>query len=346
MKQTNTPNTEKDISANDSDGSHGRHRMSYRDVNMHKVMLQDIVRTEAYQRSLNETLKTNHTVLDFGCGSGVLSMFASSAGAKEVLAVDRSPFIKNAQNIAKANGFENIHFYHDDHESLQLDGTVDVIVSEWMGHCLFYEAMLEPLLRLRDRYLTDNGLMIPAKVSLHLGLVHDEEIMDDLCFLQDKPYGIDFSPIAGAVLQQSDLVALEPESILESVADMGTLDMHSITKADAPRVFFAKLIPSEEATIYALCAWFSTELSEGVAFGTGPNDRPTHWDQLLLPLPTPFKVSPARELSLCLSPQTEKLGEEQTWLWSISDGVNTIEVDEKALQQSAPVMNKSGRLPD
>jgi protein arginine N-methyltransferase 1 len=332
------------ISANEIDGSEGRHRMSYRDVAMHKVMLQDIIRTEAYEKSISAVVKPNHRVLDFGCGSGVLSMFAARAQASKVIAVDRSPFIKNAQAIALANGFTNITFYHDDHQSLQLDESVDVIVSEWMGHCLFYEAMLEPLLSVRDRYLAKGGIMIPAQVSLHVGLVVDEDVLEDLCFLKDKPYGLDFSPIAHVPFQQSDLVALEPESLLESIADMGTLNMHTVTKTDTPRVFTTTLTPSEKTDVFALCGWFSAQLSAGVQFGTGPNNIPTHWDQILFPLPSPFAVCPSRELTISLSPQTEQVGKEQFWSWSISDSNNCVTVNEQLLQQQGLVEVPQGML--
>lgn len=343
MNKNTHNDSNNDISANETDGSEGRHRMSYRDVAMHKVMLQDIVRTEAYDKALSEVVKSSDTVLDFGCGTGVLSMFAARAGAASVIAVDRSPFITNAKGIALANGFTNIDFYHDDHESLKLDQKVDVLVSEWMGHCLFYEAMLEPLLTLRDKYLVEGGTMVPAQMSLHVGLVVDEDILEDLCFLQDKPYGLDFSPIAHVPFQQSDLVALDPESILESIGDLGTIDMHTITKSSTPRVFTAKVMPSEETEIYALCGWFSTQLSPNAQFGTGPNDVPTHWDQILFPLPKPFMVDPSRELTITLSPLTEQVGKEQFWSWSISDGETTLVVNERELQNTA--MNvPNGRL--
>lgn len=330
-----------DISANNTDGSEGRHRMSYRDVAMHKVMLQDIIRTEAYENAINALIKPHHSVLDFGCGSGVLSMFAARANADKVIAVDRSPFIKKAQQIAIANGFDNITFYHDDHQSLALDEKVDVIVSEWMGHCLFYEAMLEPLLSLRDKYLADGGIMIPAQLSLHVGLVNDENIFEDLNFLQANPYDLDFSPIAQVPFQQSDLVALDPESLLESVANMGSLDMHTITKADKPRVFSASLMPSEKTKIFALCGWFSAQLSPRVQFGTGPHDTPTHWDQILFPLPEAFAVDPSRQITITLSPLTEQVGKEQIWSWSISDGVKTVSVNE---QEQAIINVPQGKL--
>lgn len=35
---------------------------------------------------------------------------------------------------------------------------VDIIVSEWMGYCLLYEAMLDSVLYARDKYLVPGGL--------------------------------------------------------------------------------------------------------------------------------------------------------------------------------------------
>ena len=320
------------------------YRMSYRDVAMHKVMLQDVVRTDAYEKSINEVIRAEHSVLDFGCGTGILAMFAARAGARKVIAVDRSSFIKTAQEIAQKNSFENIDFYHDDHQALQLDEKVDVIVSEWMGHCLFYEAMLEPLLAVRDRYLAPGGVMIPAEVSLHAGLVCDEDLLADLSFLRDQPYDIDFSPIAHAPFQQTDLVTLDPESILENTAHLGSLNMHTISKAETPRVFTGTIKPGKSAEILALCGWFSTELSQGVTFGTGPGDMPTHWDQILFPLPEPFTADPSRELSITISPLTEQVGKEQCWSWSITDAEKTTSVNEQQQQQRALLDVPQGKL--
>ncbi len=328
----------------EKDQSLPNHRMSYRDVAMHKVMLQDVVRTDAYEKSIAEVVGPEQSVLDFGCGTGILAMFAARSGAKKVIAVDRSPFIKTAKDIAQQNGFENIDFYHDDDQSLQLDEKVDVIVSEWMGHCLFYEAMLEPLLAIRDRYLAKGGVMIPAEVSLHAGLVFDEDLLDDLSFLQGNPYNIDFSPIADAPFQQTDLVTLDPDSLLKNTVHLGSLDMHNITRAETPRVFSGTLKADRKADIYALCGWFSTELSSGVAFGTGPYDMPTHWDQILFPLPEPFTVDPSRDLTITISPLTEQVGKEQCWCWSISDGEKTISVNEQQQQQRVALDLPPGKL--
>lgn len=40
-------------------------------------------------------------VLDVGCGTGILSMFAAKAGAKKVIAVDQSGIIYQAMDIVR-----------------------------------------------------------------------------------------------------------------------------------------------------------------------------------------------------------------------------------------------------
>lgn len=45
------------------------------------------------------------TVLDVGCGTAILSMFAARAGAAAVVGVDCSDMITDARTIVAANGF-------------------------------------------------------------------------------------------------------------------------------------------------------------------------------------------------------------------------------------------------
>jgi protein arginine N-methyltransferase 1 len=46
-------------------------------------------------------------VLDVGCGTGILSIFAVRAGAKHVYAVDNANIIHHTREIIKLNGINN-----------------------------------------------------------------------------------------------------------------------------------------------------------------------------------------------------------------------------------------------
>jgi protein arginine N-methyltransferase 3 len=59
---------------------------------IHWTMLSDKVRTSTYAAFIdsNPSLFRGAIVMDVGCGTGVLSLFAARAGAKRVIAVEAS----------------------------------------------------------------------------------------------------------------------------------------------------------------------------------------------------------------------------------------------------------------
>ena len=56
---------------------------------IHEEMLKDKIRTGSYQDAIvnNPRLFKGKTVLDVGCGTGILAMFAAKAGAAHVVGV-------------------------------------------------------------------------------------------------------------------------------------------------------------------------------------------------------------------------------------------------------------------
>ena len=70
--------------------------------------MKDEVRTLTYRNSMmhNTHLFKDKVVLDVGCGTGILSMFAAKAGARKVIGIDMSSIIDYAKKIVKDNGFE------------------------------------------------------------------------------------------------------------------------------------------------------------------------------------------------------------------------------------------------
>jgi predicted RNA methylase len=109
-------------------------------------------------------------VLDVGCGTGILSMFAAQAGAAKVIGVDCSDMGETATKIVKDNGFGDvITIVRGKVELIELPVPhVDIIISEWMGYCLLYESMLDTVLYARDKWLAPNGLLFPDHASMYL----------------------------------------------------------------------------------------------------------------------------------------------------------------------------------
>jgi protein arginine N-methyltransferase 1 len=122
-------------------------------------MLKDEVRTRAYMNSImqNPHLFKGKVVMDVGCGTGILCMFAAKAGARRVIGVDCSGIIDQAREIVKANKLDHIvTLIKGKVEDIALpDGLekVDIIVSEWMG-CVASSTRSRRYLRAADSCLS------------------------------------------------------------------------------------------------------------------------------------------------------------------------------------------------
>jgi type I protein arginine methyltransferase len=289
-------------------------------------MLSDAVRTLAFERALQAVIRPDHRVLDFGCGTGILSFFAHRAGARRVYAVDRSQFIGAARAVARVNGFDRIDFFYGD-EDVDLPTPVDVIVSEWMGHFVFNESMLEPLARLRDRRLAPGGIMIPRRLTLHAGVVTDPSFLTRYQYFQTRPYGIDFSPMVACSTARTETMRLKPEQVASTVIPLGALDMQ--TCGETPPVLAGSTVFTEATTAYGLAGWFDAELAAGVSFGTGPFSPKTHWYQMGFPLPSPFLIEAGEPLHVRIEPIVVE-DDRRHWRWSIRQGRREVTQDELA----------------
>ncbi|KAF9464204.1 protein arginine N-methyltransferase [Collybia nuda] len=175
---------------------------SYGENDIHAVMIQDKVRTSSYAKFIltNPTLFRDAIVLDVGCGTGILSLFAARGGAKRVVAVDASDIAIKAKQIVKANGLDDIiTVIQGKVEEITLPGDithVDIIISEWMGYALLYESMLDSVLVARDRFLRPGGVMAPSQCKMMLSLCDASEIYKDRVGFWDDIYGFDLSVMA------------------------------------------------------------------------------------------------------------------------------------------------------
>ncbi len=136
---------------------------SYANNDIHQTMISDTSRTYSYAQFIlsprNAHLFRGKRVMDIGCGSGILSLFAARAGAREVLAIDASDIAHKAEANVRENKMDHIvkvikGKVENLQEELKLhEGKIDVIISEWMGYFLLYESMLPSVLFAKERYL-------------------------------------------------------------------------------------------------------------------------------------------------------------------------------------------------
>jgi len=268
-------------------------------------MLKDTIRTDAYRDFIyaNKPLFAGKTILDVGCGTGILSLFCAKAGAARVIAVDNSAIIDKARENIYANGYSHIITClrgKVEEVSLPVE-KVDIIVSEWMGYCLLYEAMLDSVIWARDRYLKPEGLMVPSHMNMWVAPVADPDyVADHVAFWRDV-YGFDMKAMQAGITDDALVLHMPTSTICAEPFPFLQLSLHETTVQDLvfKRKWQAKLKEDIDA-LDGFIIWFDTFFmperddkvpvdakaeewaksgKKGIAFTTGPMAKETHWRQ-------------------------------------------------------------------
>lgn len=261
---------------------------SYAHFGIHEEMLKDEVRTLTYRNSMyhNKHLFKGKVVLDIGCGTGILSMFAAKAGASRVIGIDCSDIVNQATEIVKANNLDDIiTIIKGKVEEVELPegiDKVDIIISEWMGYCLFYESMLETILHARDKWLKPDGLLFPDRASLYICAIEDRQYKDDKINWWDEVYGFNMSCIRKVALTEPLVDVVDPKQVVSNSCLLKEVDLYTVTKEELAFSSTFSLQVRRNDYVHALVTFFTIEFTKchkRMGFSTAPDAPYTHWKQ-------------------------------------------------------------------
>lgn len=277
---------------------------SYSHFGIHEEMLKDEVRTLTYRKSIeqNAHLVQDKIVLDVGCGTGILSLFAARAGAKHVYSVDCSDIIDHARTIAEANGLgDKITFIKGKMEDLKLPvDKVDVIVSEWMGYALVYESMLNTVLKARDLYLKEDGILLPDRAKIFLSAIEDEAYKADKVEWWDNVYGFDMSCMKKLVIREPLVDVVDKNQLVSHSEAILDIDVATVTEEELSYDVPFTLTCRRDDYVHALVMHFDIDFSKchkRVWFSTGPQAYYTHWKQTVFYLSKVLAVKKGEEIT-------------------------------------------------
>lgn len=267
---------------------------SYSHYGIHEQMLKDTVRTSSYEQAIlgNPNLFQDKVVLDVGCGTGVLSIFAAKAGAKKVISVDDSNMVHQAQKIVAANNFEDVIILMKGKiENIELPvakGEVDVVISEWMGYALFFETMLPSVISARDRYMSVNGTMFPNACQIFLEGGQDRR----LNYWNDV-YGIDMRSMRGPIelelASEAQVEKFDNSSIVTNRVKLVGYDLNCCTDNELDFEVPFRLDTKDglahqkiDVFVVSFDIDFDHNCTKPITFSTGCQSTTTHWYQTVL----------------------------------------------------------------
>ncbi|RWS03309.1 protein arginine N-methyltransferase PRMT1-like protein, partial [Dinothrombium tinctorium] len=261
---------------------------SYAHFGIHEEMLKDQTRTETYQNAMlyNKHLFKNKTVLDVGCGTGILSMFAAKAGAARVIGIECSGIVNLAERIIKDNKLDSIiSIIKGKVEEIELPPDVekvDIIISEWMGYCLFYESMLDTVIYARDKWLKPGGLMFPDRATVYICAIEDRQYKEDKINWWDDVYGFNMSCVREVAIKEPLVDVVDPKQVVTNSCLLKEVDLYTVKSEDLSFTSPFCLIVKRDDYVQAFCTYFSIEFTKchkKTGFSTSPHDHYTHWKQ-------------------------------------------------------------------
>ncbi|KAK0131835.1 Protein arginine N-methyltransferase 8-B [Merluccius polli] len=259
---------------------------SYAHFGIHEEMLKDEVRTLTYRNAMyhNKHAFKDKVVLDVGSGTGILSMFAANAGAKHVYGIECSSISEYSEKIIKSNHLHNvITIFKGKVEEVDLPvEKVDIIISEWMGYCLFYESMLNTVIFARDKWLKPGGLMFPDRAALYVVAIEDRQYKDFKIHWWENVYGFDMSCIRNVAMREPLVDVVDPKQVVTNTCLLKEVDLYTVKPEDLSFTSAFCLQIQRNDYVHALVTYFNIEFTKchkKTGFSTAPDSPSTHWKQ-------------------------------------------------------------------
>jgi SAM-dependent methyltransferase len=287
-------------------------------------MLWDTVRVRAF-RTVLERHAPGNTLVEIGCGHGVLACLAVRAGARRVYAIEETSMIDVAREIARANGMgDRIAFLEGNSLDVEIGERADVVYGDLMGPDPLGAGMLVYAHDAAGRLLRPGGVLIPSRLTLcAVGLdsrrVAREALTVRRWLRQAEELGtafdLDVSPLVDAsraaferayeVFAYKELLDPAPDSkadrdrIVTREARILDVDLRR-TPPDRRVETLLSLEVDSAGTLNAIATYATVHLDDDCLLSTSPRsaERPASWGGQFISTLDPIQVQPGAAIEV------------------------------------------------
>ncbi len=292
-------------------------------------MLADKVRNAAFAEALKRVVKPGESVVaDIGAGTGFLGILAGKLGAKECHLYETADVWAVGKQIAEKNGITNCRFIHRYSTQVKNPVPADIVVSETLGNYALEEHIVETMDDARQRFLKPGGILIPGILRQYACPVVSDRLIQEFDIWADVGYGIDFDPARAIAFHNAYVRTMHTDDLLRGDGAVQVIDTIDFTEPNgSQRALSTQWKLAADMAVHGVALWWEAELVPGVMLSTSPYDKPTHWEQIFLPIPKPIQGKAGDALLLSLHSDTRlKTGMNLTWQLSLyREGKKTAE---------------------
>lgn len=274
-------------------------RGGFASLEAHQWMLRDYTRVMAYRTAISKYVR-DKVVVEIGCGTGVLSIFAALAGAKKVYAIEETGIGEVAADMIEANGVSGtVQLLSGNSRDVELPEKADVLIHELLGTDPYVENMVPSVRDAKKRFLKPGAKLLPESVDVccvgveapYAPQMRERLMLESAEF--DRMYGLKFEPFRQSMNQMFDITPvgsvfpayrdsslgqgmfrgkiLTKETLLRSLDLNGTLDRTTETEITA------KLNIHSDGLLGALLVFFRAHFDRELSLSTSPFTPWTHW---------------------------------------------------------------------
>ena len=272
-------------------------------IEYQRTILADTVRNRAFADALKKLIVPGKTtVADIGAGTGYLSFLARKLGAKECHLYEVSELSDVSRKLAKENGITGCHFSHKHSMDVKNPPKVDLVISETFGNFALEESIIGNLNDAK-RFLKAGGNIMPMNLRQFVAPVTSDRIQKSIDTWSGIGGDLEWNAARETAMNNMYVKEIHLDDLLkEGTREWDNIDFSKHNKEiRKARIEWTLATRNQQpATISGFALWWESDLAPGITLSTSPWEKPTHWQQIYLPLLEPLTVKSNETLELIL----------------------------------------------
>ena len=287
-------------------------------IETHHSMLRDYVRVNAYKTAIFK-YAPGKNVLEVGCGTGILSIFACQAGANKVSAIEESEVSILAEQMFLDNEV-SVKLYRGNSLDVTLTEPVDLIIHEILGSDPFSENLLVYIADAKRRFLKPGGQLLPYRIDILCVGIESDSIPSLLYRTRlearefERLYQIKFDPYLKSLdaLEEINETTVFPsvttmnasssqsfqQPILTLECLLKSVNLNSNYEIEFQQREETELTINNSGRLGSILVYFRAFLDETHTLTTSPFAPRTHWRWTIRDLAKVINVSPGDKIAL------------------------------------------------